>query len=174
MVPSEARAPNQPGGSAGFSLAEALVALTVAAIMAAMLARFVAGTRSNAAKIAELAEMATLGETLLARIASSQNLQRGRTEGRHASFAWRLDIAPASFEARALRITEKAARRSGAGGEPDASTAMPGGGSTASASRGLPRGETGWMPYRIALRIVAPSGQSHAVDTIRLGPGGAP
>lgn len=144
-------------GAAGFSLAEVLVALAIAAMMAAMLTRFVAGTRMGAAKVGERAEMVALGETLLARIASSQALQRGKTDGRAGVFAWRIDIMPASFEARALRVSEPAA--AGLSGK-----AAPEGSRNPLAWN--------WAAYRVAVVIQAPSGQTHAVDTVRLGPGG--
>jgi prepilin-type N-terminal cleavage/methylation domain-containing protein len=150
-------------GSAGFSLAEVLVALAVAAMLAAILTRFVAGTRANAAKVAELTAMTALGETLLARLPSPQGLKPGRTEGRHNVFAWRIEISPASFEARAGRLYEDTL---GSAGETEGQT------STAAASKPAPRSSVSWVPYYVAVRIEAPSGQSHAVDTIRIGPGG--
>jgi prepilin-type N-terminal cleavage/methylation domain-containing protein len=144
-------------GTGGFSLAEVLVALAVAAMMAAMLTRFVAGTRMGAAKVGERAEMVALSETLLARVASSQALQRGRTDGQAGIFAWHIDITPASFEARALSVTETAPAGLAGTAAPDVSP------------HPVP---WSWAAYRVAVVIEAPSGQSHVVDTVRLGPGG--
>jgi len=151
---------------AGFSLAEVLIALAIAAMMAAILTRFVAGTRANAAKVAELTEMAILGETLLARTASSQSLKAGRTDGRSGAFVWRIDIAPVAFAARALRVSEKSVAASDAEGQP--------GGPPNSGGNAAPepkRAGGNWVSYHVTVVIEAPSGQSHAVDTIRLGPG---
>jgi prepilin-type N-terminal cleavage/methylation domain-containing protein len=150
-------------GTAGFSLVEVLVALAIAALMTAMLTRFVAGTRVNAAKVTEVIEMAALGETLMARTASSQKLAPGRTQGRQDVFAWRIDIAPVSFEATATRVREKESAPAGA--EQAGSVAMP------AEPQSIARPAGNWAPYRVAIFIQSSSGQSYAIDTIRLGPG---
>jgi prepilin-type N-terminal cleavage/methylation domain-containing protein len=160
---------DRSGAAAGFSLAEVLVALAIAAMMAAMLTRFVAGTRANAAKVTELTEMAALGETLLARIASSQSLTPGRTDGRRDTFAWRIDITPVSFTARARRMNEETAAtpsgdaRERANGLADSPPE--------NAGKRASRAGVNWVSYRVAVIVQARSGQSYAVDTIRIGPG---
>jgi type II secretory pathway pseudopilin PulG len=172
----------KPSRSAGFSLGEVLVALAIAAMMTAMLTRFYAGTRANAAKVGEILEVTTLGETLLTRVASSQNLKAGRTDGRTGVFAWRIDVTPVAFAAVARRVNEK---RKPATAEDDkdgknksgmlstmslstmsASTSF--GAASAPAPAATPKVE--WVSYRVAVSIVAPSGRRHAVDTIRIGP----
>jgi prepilin-type N-terminal cleavage/methylation domain-containing protein len=158
-------------GSAGFSLAEVLVALAIAAMMTAMLTRFVAGTRANAAKVAELTEMAALGETLLARITSSQNLKPGRTAGRSDVLAWRIDIMPVSFAAQALRMSEETVTSDSTKEQASGSAPANAGIDRASVLKGARRAGMNWASYRVAVVIEAPSGQSYAVDTIRLGPG---
>lgn len=142
--------------SAGFSLAEVLIALAIAAMMVAMLTRFVAGTRANAAKVADLTEMAALGETLLARIASSQSLTPGRTDGRRDTFAWRIDITPVTFTAHARRMNE------------ETPATLP---NDENAGKRAPRAGINWVSHRVAVIVQARSGQSYAVDTIRIGPG---
>lgn len=158
--------------TAGFSLAEVLVALAIAAMMTAMLTRFVAGTRMGAVKVAESTEMAALGETLLARIASSQHLRPGQTDGRAGGFSWRIDIAPLAFEARALAVSEAPATNGDAlpaSGFGDASRPDAAAG-TATAMASMRRS---WAAYRVAVLIRAPSGHSHAIETVMLGPGGS-
>jgi prepilin-type N-terminal cleavage/methylation domain-containing protein len=160
-------------GSAGFSLTEALVALAIAAMMAAILTRFVAGTRANAARVAERAEMTVLAETLLARVASSHNVTPGRTSGQSTGFAWRIDITPAPFTAQVLSMSEKPAPGSAGAWEPANGQADAKAGSMAAlASAPLPRAGIHWVSYRVAVAIEAPSGQSYVIDTIRMGPGG--
>jgi Tfp pilus assembly protein PilV len=185
-------------GSAGFSLAEALVALAVAAMLAAMLTRFVANTRAGAARVSQSIEMAALADTLLARTPSSQALKPARSEGREGGYAWRIDIAPVTFTARATRLSETPSaapsrqaggRQAGAdsgggargaaagfslgqgGGDPASGTG-PAQGIGASAQPASPAGVR-WLPRRVAVFIEAPSGQSHAIETIRLGPADA-
>jgi prepilin-type N-terminal cleavage/methylation domain-containing protein len=152
-------------GCRGFSLVEALVALAIAAALTAALTRLVTVTRVNAAAVGELTEMAALGETLLARIPSSQNLQSGRTDGRRGAFAWRIDIGPASFTALARRTSEKRAPESGAS-EP---RRMPAAFRVGDAPAPVPP-PTKWVAYRVTVVIEAPSGRTYAVDTIRIGP----
>jgi prepilin-type N-terminal cleavage/methylation domain-containing protein len=144
--------PRTHSSAGGFSLAEVLVALAVAAMMTAILTRFVAGTRAGAVNVAEATEMAVLGETLLARVAS-RDLQAGYSEEWHGGFAARIEITPILFEVRALRMNEKT------GATP--------------ASRADRSDDPGnWRAYRIAVVIRAPSGRSYAVDTVKIGPGG--
>lgn len=157
-------------GSAGFSLAEVLVALAIAAMLTAILTRFVVGTRANAAKVAQRVEMAALAETLLARVASSQNVTAGRRSGRSAALTWSIDVTPAPFSAQALKMTEKTAAEGGTAG--GAAVAKPGG-MAALAPQAPPRAGIHWVSYRVAVIIEAPSHQSYVVDTIRIGPGGS-
>jgi prepilin-type N-terminal cleavage/methylation domain-containing protein len=161
-------------GSAGFSLIEVLVALAIAAMMTAGLTRFVAGTRANAAKVAERVEMAAFGETLLARVVSSQSLKAARTSGRSISFVWRIDITPAPFTAQAVRMNEKTAVASeNAKEQANGLTTVSAGGNAALTAKDASPASVDWVAYRVAVVIEAASGQSHVVDTIRIGAGGA-
>jgi general secretion pathway protein I len=154
---------------AGFSLVEALVALAIAAALTAVLTRLIVTTRAGAARVGELTEMAALGDTLMARVASSQGLRPGRTGGRRGTFAWYIDIAPVPFTALARRISEKrpsapvAAEQ--ASGPAKAAAAFGGGDPRPS----LPS-QAKWAAYRVAVVVQAPSGRTYAVDTIRIGP----
>jgi len=93
-------------------------------------------------------------------------LKAGRTDGRSGAFAWHIDITPVAFAAQALRVSEKTAAASDAEGQPSGPPNS--GGNAAPAPK---RAGGNWVSYRVAVVIEAPSGQSHAVDTIRLGPG---
>jgi prepilin-type N-terminal cleavage/methylation domain-containing protein len=158
--------------TSGFSLAEVLVALAIAAMVAAMLVRFVGSTRVNAARVGEALEATMMAETLLARIASGQDLQRGRTDGRTGDFLWRIEIQPIAFTAVARRVHE---RSSAAPAEADAGRAATS--ATGRSTRqfaenaGLEAGPAiNWTPYRVVVAVVAPSGRKHVADTVRLGP----
>ena len=145
----------RPRRSAGFSLVEVLVALAVAAMMTGILVKFVAGTRSNSARVGEALDMATMAETLLARTLSNHALQPGRTTGRTGPFRWRIEVQPTPFTAVARKMHTPA----GAGTtkpEPDKSSRE----SIA----------TPWVAYRIAVAIEAPSGRKHVADTVKIGP----
>ena len=154
----------------GFSLVEALVALAIAALLTATVTRLIVDTRVNAARVGEMTEMAALGETLLARVASSAGLRPGRTDGRRGVFAWRIDVAPIPFAAKArVRAEKKAAEPAPAeGGKTNATAkapALPEGTST----RAPAAPPQHWVTYRVAVVIEAPSGRTYAVDTIRVG-----
>jgi hypothetical protein len=91
--------------SAGFSLAEALMALVIAAMLAAALTRFISNTRMNAGEIRELVEMMTLSDSLLEQTSPQEP---GITDGRTGRFAWRVVVAPIAFGAVARRVNERA------------------------------------------------------------------
>src|ERR1700728_2121926 len=93
-------------GTAGFSLAEALVALAIAAFLVAALTRFVSTTRANALQIREGVAIDMLGESLLERLGVTQ-VQPGGTNGRTGALFWHIDVAPIVFYAHATSISEK-------------------------------------------------------------------
>jgi hypothetical protein len=112
--------------------------------------------------------MAALGETLMARVASSAGLRPGRTDGRRGAFAWRIDVAPIPFAAVARIRSEKMAPQPAPakGSDPAAkASALPASGSIP-APAAPPQH---WVTYRVAIVIEAPSGRTYAVDTIRIG-----
>ena len=167
--------------SAGFTLIEVLVALTIAAIMAIAITRFVAGTRWNASRIGEALEMTALSETLLGRVPVGQSWSPGRTDGRAGEYAWRVEVTPIGMQAIA-RIRAKKEEK------PDAEKAGDAGKnrkmlSTFELERsGLadPRKKAPGVVeesmrkmalYRVAVTILAPSGRRYAMETIRTGDG---
>jgi prepilin-type N-terminal cleavage/methylation domain-containing protein len=157
--------------SAGFSLVEVLVALAIAAMMTVMLVRFVGGTRVSAARISEALEMATMAETLLARVASGQDVHPGRTVGRAGAFLWRIEIQPITFTATARRTHERAARESAETGAEKATTRSAGKAMKADAESSGRAGAAlnNWITYRVAVAVEAPSGRKHVADTVRVG-----
>src|SRR6516225_514368 len=96
---------------AGFSLAEALVALVIAALLAAVLTRFASSTRMNALKIREQVTVDILGDSLLEHV-SADHLQVGRTDGRIGNLGWRLEVSPISIFVRATSVSERKPARS--------------------------------------------------------------
>jgi prepilin-type N-terminal cleavage/methylation domain-containing protein len=157
--------------SAGFSLAEVLVALAIAALLTAMLVRFVVGTRANAGRIGETLEMATVAETLLARAVSAPSLHPGRTDGRVGSLRWRMEVHPIPFAAVASRVHERPAPASARVGGAKV-RAEPAGkpmeGDEGGSERAAPKRT--WTTYRVAVAVEAPSGRKHVADTIKVGP----
>jgi hypothetical protein len=161
--------------SAGFSLGEVLVALAIAAMMAAMLTRFVGSTRANAARIGEALEMATIGETLLGRVASGQGLKPGRTDGRSGDFSWHIEVEPVPFTAVARRVKEESrppSEKSGADGTRTnfAFESVKPSGLKNPEPKPAATQATKWSTYRVAVAIESPSGRKHVVDTVRIGP----
>jgi prepilin-type N-terminal cleavage/methylation domain-containing protein len=128
----------------GFSLAEVLVALAVAAMMAALLTRFVAGTRFHAAQVRERVELWTFSQSILDGLPTT--LSPGTSSGQIGAYRWRTEISPitpdavAPTEARSAQSTLE---------------------DTAAAS-------TPWVLYRVKVQIEAPSGRQYAADTIRI------
>jgi type II secretory pathway pseudopilin PulG len=151
--------------SGGFSLAEALVAIAIAAVLAAVLTRFVSTTRLNALNVREVVAMDILSNSLIEH-SPAQNRQPGRTDGRTGNFWWRMEVAPVSFFARArfVKQKEKTPANPGQGGAlgltltPDATQNEP-----------QPVRAVTWVPYRVTAIVTAPSGRKYEVDTIRIG-----
>jgi prepilin-type N-terminal cleavage/methylation domain-containing protein len=183
--------------SSGFSLIEALIALAIAAFLAAVLTRFVTSTRANALHVRQEVVLDILSDSLLERL-GSRELQPGRTDGRNGMLRWYIDVAPITFSAHALSVAEEkpvnsAARINAPGSVPavgpvgslGASAVGSSGTSTDSApgwavgllplltnSNQETTGTTPrvvWNPYLVTAVINSPSGESYAVDTVRLG-----
>ncbi|HEX5958029.1 MAG TPA: prepilin-type N-terminal cleavage/methylation domain-containing protein [Hyphomicrobiaceae bacterium] len=160
--------PRSDSPCSGFSLVEALVALAIAAVLTAALTRLIVATRVSAARTGEMTEMATLGETLMARVASSQSLRPGRTDGRRGAFAWHINVTPDSFTAVVRRKSEKKVAQSAAaegGGAFAKAPAAPGASGTGAPAAPVQH----WVTYRVAVVVEAPSGRTYAIDTIRIG-----
>jgi prepilin-type N-terminal cleavage/methylation domain-containing protein len=158
--------------TSGFSLAEVLVALAIAAMVTAMLVRFVGSTRVNAARVSEALETAIMAETLLGRVVSGQDLQPGRTDGRTGGFLWRIEVQPIAFTAVARRVHERSPAAPAEADDGKATTRTTGRSIKELAENsGIGAGPTlNWTPYRVVVAIEAPSGRKHVADTVRFGP----
>jgi type II secretory pathway pseudopilin PulG len=154
--------------TAGFSLAEALVALAIAALLVAVLTRFVSSTRANALQIREGLALDMLGESLLERL-GVQQLQPGTTNGRSGTLFWHIDVAPMVFYAHATSLGEK--KRSPAATAPGpalglaAQTTLAPQTTEMSDKQG-PR--IVWNPFHVKAAIRRPSGRTYEIDTIRI------
>jgi prepilin-type N-terminal cleavage/methylation domain-containing protein len=141
------------GSTCGFSLAEVLVALAVAAMMAAVLTRYVAGTRFNAAQVRERLELWTISQSMLAGL--TKTLSPGTSFGQIGAYRWRSEIAP--IAPNAVAQTEAPSAQGGLDNQPhpvgDRRTAGP---------------STAWVLYRVNVQIEAPSGRQYVADTIRI------
>ena len=157
--------------SAGFSLAEVLVALAIAAMMTAVLVRFIAGTRVHAARVSEALEMGAVADTLLSRVTSGRDLRPGRTDGRAGSFAWRIDIQPIAFRPIPRRLQKRQQSVADADAPRDAKTRAAGKPMNADAEESQSRTPAGnWFAYRVSVAVEAPSGRKHVADSVRVGP----
>ena len=157
--------------TAGFSLAEALVALAIAAFLVAALTRFVSGTRANALQIRESLAMDMLGESLLERV-GLQQLRPGRINGRSGALFWHIDVAPIVFYAHATSMGEKkrgpvapAQGQAPVVGLTAPTTPAPQT-TTQTPDKQPPRSV--WNPYHVKATISRPSGQTYEIDTIRI------
>lgn len=157
----------RPGrkGTAGFSLTEALVALAIAAFLVAILTRFVSGTRLNAFKVGEEVAMDILSDSLPQRLLARE-LQPGRTDGRSGAYRWYVDVVPIAFYASALSVHKKKPTAT-AGGQTVALGLSPVS-NPAAVSRSQPA--ITWNTYHVTAVVNAPSGRSHAIDTIAIAP----
>jgi type II secretory pathway pseudopilin PulG len=149
--------------SAGFSLAEALVALAIAAMLAVVLTRVISNTRASTGKIRELVEMMTLSDTLLEQTSSQQP---GTTQGRSGRFAWRVAVVPMAFNAVARRVNEKVL----AAADQHQSRASGSTSTSDSSSKPTPAPEQApnMIPFRVNVLVESPSGRRYAADTIRI------
>lgn len=136
----------------GFSLAEALVALAIAAMMAAVLTRFVAGTRFNADHVHERLELGTISQSMLDSL--PETLSPGFSSGQNGAYRWRKEITPVTP---GVIAQKEASSAQGALEDQPRSKGGP-----VAAAPG-----TDWVLYRVKVQIEAPSGQQYAADTIR-------
>jgi prepilin-type N-terminal cleavage/methylation domain-containing protein len=136
-------------GAAGFSLAEVLVALAVAAMFAAVLTRTVAGMHLNGAQLRERLDLWNLTESLLDSLPPAEALRTGITTGHSGAHSWRIEVAPTTVNA-VLRMTG-----------PSGSLALV-------SQRTAAEANVQWNAYRIIVRVEAPSGRRHVADAIRI------
>jgi prepilin-type N-terminal cleavage/methylation domain-containing protein len=146
-VPANEKREKTGGPTCGFSLAEVLVALAVAAMMAAILTPFVAGTRFNAAQVRERLELWTIAQSMLDGL--GETLSPGTSSGQNGAYRWRREIAPITAEA----VAQTEAFEDHLHPQGRQETAAP---------------STPWVLYRVKVQIEAPSGRQYAADTIRI------
>jgi hypothetical protein len=151
--------------SAGFSLAEALAAIVIAALLAVVLTRVANNTRMNAGKIQELVSMMGLNGALLAQVAPKE---LGTTHGRAGMFHWHIDVAPLNFVATARRMNKEPS-------DSDTSSRTAVGLAdfsdiSAQIKKPEPAVTTKWLPVYVTVVVDSPSGRRYSFDTISIAP----
>jgi type II secretory pathway pseudopilin PulG len=161
----------RPSRCAGFSLAEALVALAIAVLLAAVLTRLVSNTRMSAGKIRELLEMMTLSDSLL-----EQASQRSpeTSNGRTGHLAWQIGATPMAITAVARRVNAKVPTADQAQTKTAGLTAAPEFATSPSpSSHGAvppPDDASKWVPFHVIIVVQSASGRKYVTDTISIGP----
>jgi prepilin-type N-terminal cleavage/methylation domain-containing protein len=151
LRPSHAFGNARRASKRGFSLAEVLVALAVAAMLVAGLTRYVAGTRLGAAQVRERLELWSVAQSLLNGM--PRELGSASKSGRIGAYRWRIYTEPADVRPVARAEAQRASSKSPEMVQPLA---------TAVASNS-------WTLYRVSVLVEALSGRQHAADTIRIG-----
>ena len=159
--------------TAGFSLVEVLVALAIAALLAAVLTRFVSGTRLNALKVREQVAIDNLSDSLLEQV-GARELEPGRTDGRIGALQWRLEISPVPVDARAISMSEKKSNPSDTRQSSVTPLSAISNDPNTQSATSQPKPLMTWKAYRLAVVISAPSGRSHAIETIKILPQKSP
>jgi hypothetical protein len=161
--------------TAGFSLAEALVALAIAALLVAVLTRFVSGTRANAMKIHDEIALEFASNSLLEHFVAPATVP-ARMDGRSGSFAWRVDVAPIAFSISPEVVSkEKPAgdQPKGLGSAAASNDLTPydvGYGLASQTNQANAKPKLVWTPYHVTAVVNASSGRNYAIDTIRIVP----
>jgi len=143
------------------------VALAIAVFLAAVLTRFVFGTRMNAFKVHEQVAMEVLSESLI-ESATTREPQLRRTDGRSGALRWRMEFLPIPVYMRATALTEKKPAQGDARQSNAAGLAQAPSGSTQRAVPTQAEHTMKWKVFHLAAAITSPSGQNHAIETIRL------
>ena len=149
--------------SAGFSLAEALVALAIAVLLTAVLTRLVSNTRMNAGKIRELLEMMTLSDSLLEQV--SQRLPE-TSNGRAGHFAWQIGAIPMAITAVARKVNAKIPTSD----QPSTKTAGLTSAPEFATNPTTPDDTPKWIPFHVTIVVESMSGRKYVTDTIGIGP----
>jgi hypothetical protein len=150
-----------------------MVALAIAALLAAVLTRFVSATRMNALKVREQVAIDILSDSLLERV-GARELEPGRTDGRIGMLQWRLEISPVPVYARAISIRKKKSNPSDIRQSSVTPLSAISNEANEQPATPQPKPLTTWKVYRLAGVISAPSGRSHAIETIKILPQKAP
>jgi prepilin-type N-terminal cleavage/methylation domain-containing protein len=162
--------------SAGFSLVEVLVALTIAVLLTAVLTRVISNTRMNASKIRELVQMMTLSDSVLEKV-SRQSPET--TSGRSGPLAWHIQVSPMAMSAVAHIVNIKTptadqsvAKASGATlpamSAPDTESSD-NGPASANGSASAPKDPVQWIPLHVTIVVESSSGRKYVTDTASIG-----
>lgn len=149
---------------------EALVALSIAALLTAALTRLVSTTRMNAGKIREFVEMMALSNSLLERV--SEDVP-DTSYGRTGRYVWHVDVTPMTMSAVARQVVRKSAT------ENQSTSNGPGLGPLAdfnlnapiSDDETAPKPNEGakWVPFHVTILVESPSGRRYVTDTVSVG-----
>jgi prepilin-type N-terminal cleavage/methylation domain-containing protein len=156
--------------SAGFSLVEVLVALTIAVLLTAVLTRVISNTRMNASKIRELVQMMTLSDSVLEKV-SRQAPET--TSGRSGPLAWHIQVSPMAMSAVAhtVNIKTPTADRSVAMASGSTLPAMsaPDTESSDNGPASAPKDPGQWIPLHVTIVVESSSGRKYVTDTASIG-----
>jgi prepilin-type N-terminal cleavage/methylation domain-containing protein len=147
------------GLSSGFSLAEVLVALAIAAMLAVILIRFASNTRLVAGRVRELVEVMSLSNSLLEKSSMRSPVP---DQGRTAGFLWRVNVAPISYTAIARSMAEEEPSKQD-------TSAMPGPGGVRATPSAASKDTKNWTPFQISVVVETPSRRQYTAETIGLG-----
>jgi type II secretory pathway pseudopilin PulG len=150
-------------GAAGFSLAEALIAIVIAALLATALMRVANTTRMNAGRIQDLVNSMGFAETLLAQVAPRA---LGAEQGRTGGFLWQVSVAP-------VNITTIAHQMSKNDDDDDADSKKAPGlpalfDDSTQADKQKPVEEK--LPVSVTITVNSPSGRRYSIDTLGIVP----
>ena len=155
---------------AGFSLAESLVALAIAALLVVAVTRLVANTRLNAGKVRELVEMMALSDSLLEHV--SQGMPE-TSDGRTGHFTWHIDVTPMSLTAVARRVNLRGPVANQSGTKTLGLSSAPESTSKSDSSRTepatTPHDAVKWTPFHVTILVKSPSGRKYVTDTVKIG-----
>jgi general secretion pathway protein I len=87
------------GGTAGFTLIEALVALAIVAVVLGSIGSVIATTVKGTRSIDQRLALTGTAETLLAALPGRLMLKPGRQSGETAGHRWRVDVSPLKMAA---------------------------------------------------------------------------
>lgn len=154
--------PPTSGASAGFSIAEALIAIAIAAILAVALTRLASNTRMNARNIQELLNMMNLNEALLTQVTPTAP---GTVDGRTGAYSWRAVTVPMNFMAIARRVNDKSSDRNTTQAKTPGFSPV-----SETPTEKKPEAQTViWRPFHVTVSIQSPAGRVYVADTLSIG-----
>ena len=142
-----ARSDNRPPrGSAGFTLIEVLVAISVLAVVLGAIGAVVGNTVRTIRSVDRRLPLLETAQSLIASLPARDALQPGTQSGTSGEFHWRID---------AVLLNRNV---------PDSATAAPSTAATSAAPK------VNWMPLAISVRVQGSEGPPVRLDTVRLIP----